>query len=825
MPIASPQLDDLRYSRIVEELVRRIPVYAPQWTNHNDSDPGIALLQLFASLTEQVGYRLNRVPDKVHVALLELLGVKLRTARAAHSQVALFLSNPRVFPGVVLQAGSEVTRGSEGSVTYETDTDLDVVPAEVKALVTTRNPWLWDLLKVSETQRDPVPTGSQIPDVPADHTEWMTVTWKGDPPPKELPLQPAPLLGAPTGGAPHPYLWLGVSGHEALAAGFLGVEITLHVVLDDDEVPTSVCTLTCEPIAAAGQLAPPPVTWLSYVDGAGVRRVPGRIVDTTDQLARSGTIRFTVPLDLGAPAEWVDLRPEVQAVVPDGPDLVTLLKDNLPGTGLIELTGFHQALANAVQSTQAQTVEPEPAVAHPLDPELRAESTINGWIRIGPLPADRAAHRVRHVGFNVVGVTGAETVTNRVVGTGDGRPTQQLSLPHTRVLERSLRLEIAESAEPDALLTSWTEIGNLDEAGPFDRVYELDPEAGLVTFGDGEHGAIPPLVPRAGQIVARRYRHGGGLLGNAAEGEIDKLAIQATGLAGVVNVVPARGGDDPETLQQAKERARKELATRHRAVTATDFTWLATQTPSVRVGRAIVVPRRRPLSLLCPPAATPEPPPPEAPDPCTPCSDGSLQLASEGAGAVSCGAPLPTVAGLDDALVAPGVVSVVVVPDEAGPEPLPTPGFLREVCCWLDQHRLVTTEIHVVPPQYVRLCNVYVQVRGEPGHSRLLLQERVSQRLATFLHVLTGGADGTGAPFGTQLHIADLVAEVFRTEGVAGVEMLTADFVRTKSNAQPRTGRLVQCPVAPGETDRIDLSAEETTSLDPQAFTLATAAP
>ena len=78
MPIESPQLDDLRFDRTVEELVRRIPVYAPEWTDHNASDPGISLIQLFAYLAEQVGYRLNRVPEKNHIELLKLLGVRLQ---------------------------------------------------------------------------------------------------------------------------------------------------------------------------------------------------------------------------------------------------------------------------------------------------------------------------------------------------------------------------------------------------------------------------------------------------------------------------------------------------------------------------------------------------------------------------------------------------------------------------------------------------------------------------------------------------------------------------------------------------------------------------
>jgi hypothetical protein len=94
--------------------------------------------------------------------------------------------------------------------------------------------------------------------------------------------------------------------------------------------------------------------------------------------------------------------------------------------------------------------------------------------------------------------------------------------------------------------------------------------------------------------------------------------------------------------------------------------------------------------------------------------------------------------------------------------------------------------------------------------------------LAGYLDVLRGGDDGQGAPFGGQVHIADLIAHAFRTEGVERVEHLSADFVRTKSNAKPRAGTLLLCPARPEEFDHVDLAAEETTSLETSSFALST---
>lgn len=73
MPLQLPNLDDRTYDDLVEEARSLIPTYAPDWTNHNPSDPGITLIELFAYLTEILIYRLNRVTDANVISFLRLL--------------------------------------------------------------------------------------------------------------------------------------------------------------------------------------------------------------------------------------------------------------------------------------------------------------------------------------------------------------------------------------------------------------------------------------------------------------------------------------------------------------------------------------------------------------------------------------------------------------------------------------------------------------------------------------------------------------------------------------------------------------------------------
>jgi predicted phage baseplate assembly protein len=876
MPIEPPVLDDLRFDRVVEELKRRIPVYAPEWTNHNDADPGIALVQLFAYLTEQIGYRLNRVPEKNHVALLQLLGVRLRPARPARAKVGFFLADPVVLPGFTIDAASRVTRRAGAPPPlYETDEALDVVPAEPVLLLSTKNPYLGDLLRLDEVgHREPAPLDSELPPkVPAADSRWLTVGWDGkQPKAPEWPLTPVRLLAPSATGVPHPYLWVGLAFNAARDAGFLGVTVTLHVQLDDDEQPDPTRVERCAPVVAAGEPAPAPIDWLAYSDSSSgmIKRLPGRIDDSTERLTRSGTIRFTVPFELGAlpPEAFVELR---KAVTPTPVDACSEIATGLSAalgtpeeeTVPFRAAQFQQALAKAVADSQAASASAKPAVPHPLDPKLRDPARVKGWLRIGPLDPSTQA-KLRYLGFNAVGVTHTVSVRNELLGVSDGRPGQVFRLAHRNVVASSLEVGIAESAEPTALLTTWRRVEELEATGPDDRVFELDAEAGVLTFGDGLHGRVPPLVPRAGAVIALGYRHGGGKEGESAPGTLTISTVQNAGLRGVVNFTSAVGGADAETLEGAKLRARKELSTRSRAVTSGDFEWLALQTPEVRVRRAITVPRRRPLPSPLTAAAQAQLQQAQLQKKelryaqpaqllsqaasvqvlqqqsyTTPMAGYRLQAQRATQGATldrqqacspvktapvptgSCGPPLPLPpSGLDESFEAPGVVSVVVVPDTPGFEPLPTPSFLRAVCRHLDEHRLVTTEVYVVPPQYFRLCNVFVKVKGRPGYTRARLQELVIAALSTSLDVLHGGEDGTGAPFGGQVHVADLIARVLRTEGIERVQDFAANFVRTKSNAQPRQGRLLLCPTVPEDFDHVDLAAEETTSLDTSSFTL-----
>lgn len=71
--IELPILDDRTFDDFVNDARALIPSLTPAWTDHNPTDPGIILIELFAWLADIVMYRIDRVPDRSYRTFLELL--------------------------------------------------------------------------------------------------------------------------------------------------------------------------------------------------------------------------------------------------------------------------------------------------------------------------------------------------------------------------------------------------------------------------------------------------------------------------------------------------------------------------------------------------------------------------------------------------------------------------------------------------------------------------------------------------------------------------------------------------------------------------------
>jgi predicted phage baseplate assembly protein len=134
MPLPEPRLDDRRFQDIVNEAKAMIPRYTPEWTDHNVSDPGVTMIELFAWMTDLLLYRLNRVPEKNYIRFMDLIGMRLQGATPARAPLTFWLSAPQPGP-VTLPRGTEVATvrtGDQPAITFTTDEDLAVLPPTLR---------------------------------------------------------------------------------------------------------------------------------------------------------------------------------------------------------------------------------------------------------------------------------------------------------------------------------------------------------------------------------------------------------------------------------------------------------------------------------------------------------------------------------------------------------------------------------------------------------------------------------------------------------------------------------------------------------------------
>ena len=132
MSIPSPNLDDRRFNDLLEEARAIVARSNSGWNDLSPSDPGAVLLEAFAHLTGLLIYRMNRVPEKVYVELLRLIGVKISPPAAARARLRFSIVKPQA-EALNIAVGTRVTvaraGGGEAPV-FVTTGSVAIAPGE-----------------------------------------------------------------------------------------------------------------------------------------------------------------------------------------------------------------------------------------------------------------------------------------------------------------------------------------------------------------------------------------------------------------------------------------------------------------------------------------------------------------------------------------------------------------------------------------------------------------------------------------------------------------------------------------------------------------------
>lgn len=690
MPLPAPLIDTRNYRALIDETLARVPVHTPEWTNFNPSDPGVTIVQLFAFLTENLIFRANQIPERNRAKFLKLLGIALRSASASRGIVTF----ENATGAVAAQTLTHDQQLLAGKVSYRTMQGLDVLPVEARlftkrAMVAT--PEVEQYYKLLYASYDT--------ELPAALSLYQSVAF--DPAQGQIDLS----------GTVDRTLWIAILARKSAevddarkAIGGRTLSLGIQPATDVEQVALSV-----------GAAANVSSDVLSF--------------DVANPNA-NGELVFSE----GRPApEWRSLPARADFNPLTAPGIIEI---GLPPEADLKLW-------NNLDPLEAGVGDLPPA----LDDSKLADRLVT-WIRV---KASSAANlRLKWAGINAVAIRQFETIRAERLADGDGMPDQVRQLARRPVLENSVAIS---TVAPDGTEQSWSAIDDLLAAAPEVPIYgntqilapatsfRVDPEAGVITFGDGMAGRRPGT----GDRIYVRYEYCEGLEGNVNAGALTAGPLVPPMLK-VTNPVATWGGADAENVTDGERQIQRFLQHRDRIVTEADFRSIAWRTPGVAIGRIDVLPAWHP------------------------------DLAPTAVGSV------------------PGVVTVLAAPryDVVYPQaPRADRPFLDALCRYLDPRRLVTTELILRGPIYKGLwISVGIEVAG--GVSIAETIDAVKARLRAYLSPLPPSSDFAstevplygpetdpalrGWPLGRAVHARAVLAEAARVPGVVEVAEVLLSF-------------------------------------------------
>ena len=357
------------------------------------------------------------------------------------------------------------------------------------------------------------------------------------------------------------------------------------------------------------------------------------------------------------------------------------------------------------------------------DIALQRPSTPLYWLRVlVKEPGYEIPPRLDSILLNTISATQAKTILEEELTTRS-LPRQTVALAGSPILHDTLELELLED---DGKNHRWHRVADFDASGPNDRHYTVDLQEGVIHFGDGIRGRIPTGENAVEvKMKALRYRVTNGEEGNVLAKTIDRILDPTVNGVTVENRRPASGGMASETIERALHRVRQDLKKPSRTITSEDFEKLVRAIPGLPIARVGVFPLYHP-------------------------DYPGLRM--------------------------PGAVTVIVVPNtlslgESEP-PVPSEGFLKTVRSFLETRRVITTNLHVRGPKFVR-TNVSAKIQIDPHSNSAQVIEAAKARLTQLLNPVNGGPDAAGWAFGRSVFKSEIYQVLDAVEGINCVDSVS----------------------------------------------------
>lgn len=335
------------------------------------------------------------------------------------------------------------------------------------------------------------------------------------------------------------------------------------------------------------------------------------------------------------------------------------------------------------------------------------------------------------------------SIEAELLDSGSEKPNQQLDLSQKPVVESSFQLF---TLEQDGWHI-WKSKPDFDASRRCDADFLLDSFRGIVTLGDGEKSRVAPLgVP----IIVTYHTTNAGS-GNLAKNKILQLCKSPHneallidfdsikgGIASITNQEILSEGLDEEKLANVIGRVIELMEITQRAVTLEDYETLAFRTPGVYLARVKTIVNFHPDF---------------------PC------------------------------MKAPGIITLIIVPNMPVSCPKPSEGLLKAVSAYLCPRRVIGTRVVVTNPSYLEIT-IRAEVKANMGVNKANLQQKIINTLNNFLHPLKGGTDGKGWQFGRNVYRSDIlqvIDEIQEVDHVTSLEIIPG-------HGEAQCGNVPLCP-------------------------------
>lgn len=176
------------------------------------------------------------------------------------------------------------------------------------------------------------------------------------------------------------------------------------------------------------------------------------------------------------------------------------------------------------------------------------------------------------------------------LGSGTGTSAQFVEIDLQNVLENDFEIMISEIVEGEEIFYKWSHVDDLYSSGKYDRHYIMDSDRNILIFGDHENGMAPRVGKGNIRLCSLRYTNGEN--SNTKEGIISKVVSKNKILnkARVDQIIPATGGENRESLEHARARAANLFKNPGRAVTVKDYEEIVRKTPGLTFSNVKILP-------------------------------------------------------------------------------------------------------------------------------------------------------------------------------------------------------------------------------------------